>query len=473
MPCGSPARLFYCLTNVTELPLFLAWTSRLETVRIIPLATLLLLPLPALTHAAAQDCSDARISQVLAPATSLNRSIELDCNLRLSPADIVTKQLVLRAPAASGVTLDCGGATLQAAAGLAAGLRISVISRPSADTDAEWIPVEDVLIKNCRILGSVRVSGMAANGEDKALTASSRREGHTGRVQASAPRGIRFDGNKFIAQGSIPIYFSPGVHHSSILNSEIDGNSNSVAIYLDAESGDNTIQGNRISTETTLPQTTKDKARNLLYSLFKKISGAENGPSLTGRELIAMDGSAGNKIIDNHFSNLDNGGIFLYRNCGEGGNIRHQTPHDNQIVNNVFYYAKYDGEMPAIWLGSRNGNRAYCDLDKGYPFGSSASDLDHASDNFVAQNQFYKFKPNKMIRDDGEANILEDNIQIEQPINRKAGCYLKNGTPSRLLPDQGTLQTTLDPTVPACMMQEARCDDGILSRRTLPCAIQP
>ena len=34
------------------------------------------------------------------------------------------------------------------------------------------------------------------------------------------------------------------------------------------------------------------------------------------RELIAINGSAYNQIIDNRFSRLDKGRIYLYRNCG-------------------------------------------------------------------------------------------------------------------------------------------------------------
>src|SRR5690606_33199014 len=117
----------------------------------------------------------------------------------------------------------------------------------------------------------------------------------------------------------------------------------SVGIYMDAESGHNVI------------------ARNYIHMLTNQ------------REQVAIDGSAHNTVIENRFSGLSHGGIYLYRNCGEDGNIRHQTPSYNQIVNNVFYYDSCTGGNPAIWLASRNGNRPYCGLDDGYPYGSSAS----------------------------------------------------------------------------------------------------
>jgi hypothetical protein len=331
--------------------------------------SLFLLAANAAAHAAGRDCDALMRAAVLAPATPQSSSIVLDCSLQLSPTDVVTRQLVFRGAESSGITLDCNGATLTAAPGIESATRINVVSSPPGDKveGGKWLPVENIRIKRCVIQGAVKVSGMAINGEDKSLTSSSRREGHTERVRANAPRGIVFSGNQFIGNGAIPIYFSPGVHNSMILDSKIGGFSRSVAIYLDAESGDNTIQGNQIDTETTLPQTTTNKVRNLFYGLFNQVSGANNAPSLTGRELLAIDGSARNKIVGNRFSNLDNGGIFLYRNCGEGGNIRHQTPHGNQILDNVFYYDKFDGRTPAIWLGSHNGNRSYCELDHGYP----------------------------------------------------------------------------------------------------------
>lgn len=361
------------------------------------------------------ECNAEMKAKVLAPAKPESNSVVLDCNLRLNSADVVTKQLLFVGSESSGVTLDCNGATMKAAAGLEAATRIKVTSRAPANpsSDDKWTPAEHILIKQCRIEGAVWLRGMAGNGEDPSLTASSRRPGHSERVRANAPRRIVFSNNHFIGTGAIPIYFAPGVHDSMILDSQIGGFSRSVAIYLDAESGDNTIKGNQINTETTLPQTTTHKVRNLFYGMFNQLKGASNVPSLTGRELIAVDASARNKILDNQFSNLDNGGIFLYRNCGEAGNIRHQTPHGNEIAGNVFYYDRFDGRTPAIWLGARNGNRSYCDQDRGFPFGSSLSDLDYATENRVVGNKFHKFEPDQIIRDNSGGNVIADNLSIK------------------------------------------------------------
>ena len=77
--------------------------------------------------------------------------------------------------------------------------------------------------------------------------------------------------------------------------------------------------------------------------------------------------------------------MFLYRNCGEDGVIRHQTPSYNQIADNLFTGAGWLRPR-AVGIGSRAGGRRYCGDDRGWPFGSSADDGDGATDNLTARN---------------------------------------------------------------------------------------
>ena len=109
------------------------------------------------------------------------------------------------------------------------------------------------------------------------------------------------------------------------------------------------------------------------------------------REHIAIDGSAANLIAENLFEEITNGGVFIYRNCGEGGTVRHQEPHRNIIAGNVFFHTEPVLFDTSIWIGSRNLTYwfyDFCDLDAGYDFGSSASDLDFAEDNVAVDNLF-------------------------------------------------------------------------------------
>jgi parallel beta-helix repeat protein len=144
------------------------------------------------------------------------------------------------------------------------------------------------------------------------------------------------------------------------------------------------------------------------------------------REVLAVDGSANNLIANNYFSGLEHGGIYLYRNCGEKGTVRHQPPQNNRIINNYFYYDRYMGGNPSIFLASRNGNRRYCGDDKGYPFGSSANDLDFATGNIVAQNQIGKLSVSKMIIQNATPNYILANESVGQKIDREPGCFVNS-----------------------------------------------
>lgn len=103
--------------------------------------------------------------------------------------------------------------------------------------------------------------------------------------------------------------------------------------------------------------------------------------------MIAIDGSTRNKIVRNVFNNPVNGGILIYRNCGEGGVIRHQKPNFNVISENDFVYKKEKIRRPAVWLNSRRGKQRYCFFDPRYPFGSSENPLDFANDNTISLNR--------------------------------------------------------------------------------------
>jgi parallel beta-helix repeat protein len=123
------------------------------------------------------------------------------------------------------------------------------------------------------------------------------------------------------------------------------------------------------------------------------------------REVIAVDGSARNLIAGNRFESADFGGIYLYRNCGEGGTVRHQTPRDNRIERNAFNLSGLRPGSYGVWIGSRQGHRSYCEADAGYDFGSSADNRDFADDNIVTGNIFDP-PSSRAIRDDGAQNKI-------------------------------------------------------------------
>lgn len=242
--------------------------------------------------------------------------------------------------------------------------------------------IKDVTIKNCNLNGSIRVFGLGMNGEDEKVKESSHKEEHTERVQAAAPSNVLISNMTIKGVDRIPVYLAPGVTRTTIENSRFIGTTDSTVIYLDAESSYNVIDNNIFNVE-----------------------GAFTLRQFRIREVIAVDGSAHNKISNNKFEKAVGGGVYLYRNCGEGGTVRHQPPQFNLIEDNTFNLSGLHVNNYGIWLGSRNGNRLYCNDDSGYKFGSSIDDRDFADHNVVNNNKF--FGSDRTVKNDGKNNLVD------------------------------------------------------------------
>ncbi|KQY13273.1 NosD domain-containing protein [Rhizobium sp. Root482] len=329
--------------------------------------------------ASPDQCSPRILAALRAPATKQAASIEIRCSLTLAPTDVVTKRIFFSGARASGAVIDCQGATLDGSPGtINSGKSSLVLIRSTKTRTGDWSVPTDITLRNCIVKGAIRLQGLGTNGQAKAVKQSSYNRDHTGHAQASAPTRITLSGLTLIADGRIPLYLGPGVTGVTLRRSTIAGHSNGTALYLDAESARNTIIDNRFSVTTK------------------------------SREQIAVDGSAYNVISGNRFDDPVGGGIFLYRNCGEGGTIRHQAPQHNVISGNVFRYRASFFSQPAVWLNSRNGARFYCFRDPDYPFGSSASSLDFAKFNTVTGNRLIGGGPS-LIRNDDDTNTVDDN----------------------------------------------------------------
>jgi hypothetical protein len=227
-----------------------------------------------------------------------------------------------------------------------------------------------VTVRRCQINGSIRTIGLGPNGEAQGVKESSTTLGHTARAQAAAPRNTTLYNVTITGHGRIPLYLGPGTTRLTMYDSKVKGHSTSVALYLDAESGFNIIRNNTFALATS------------------------------SREVIAIDGSADNQLLANTINNAKSGGIFLYRNCGEGGTVRHQAPQRNLIAGNTIDNTGGYG----IWLGSRNGGRLYCNDDAGFLFGSSKDNGDFADNNTVRDNVFSDSA--RTIRNDGTKNRI-------------------------------------------------------------------
>lgn len=404
--------------------------------------SLFLVQIISISAAVAAPCSADKMDEIRDEATSENPWVRIDCDVDLTPDDVITKRLEFRGEGASGVTLDCHGALIDGGRkGSLNHRKDMILIRSIALNEKEWSAPSGITVSECNVNGSVRLLGMAKDLEK--YNRSSWCEGyeeedpdcqfHTARAQAAAPTNIRLTGLKVTGQGRVPVYFSAGVTDSVIEESELAGVSDAVGMYLDAESARNTVRNNYFHVDT------KD---------------GSSTPQL------AIDGSAHNLIVGNRFSAIDHGGIWMYRNCGERGTVRHQPPQYNRIINNTFYYNRYEGSNPAIWLGSRMGERNYCGLDKEHDFGSGASDLDFARYNVVGQNRIIKRGLN-MIRFSDEPNHFYANSSVDSAPPRPSGCYDFDALPRAWLTN-GEYSERWDETPGFCRPTRKQCLDGVL-----------
>jgi hypothetical protein len=197
------------------------------------------------------------------------------------------------------------------------------------------ILADNVTIKRCKINGSIRTIGLGHNGEAPDVKASSVKAGHTERAQAAAPKNAVLYAVTITGYGRIPLYLGPGTTRLTMYDSRIKGRSNSVALYLDAESGFNIIRNNTFD-----------------------ITSAS-------REIIAVDGSANNQLLANAIKTslpmVASTSIATAAKAAPCVTSHHKTISlSGNTINNTGGYG--------IWLGSRNGGRLYCKDDAGLPF---------------------------------------------------------------------------------------------------------
>jgi parallel beta-helix repeat protein len=329
----------------------------------------------------ATACSTEVVEGLLVPPSPSDGAFSLDCSVKLPPGSVIDRQIVIEGSASSGLTLDCNGGSISGTTLAISQAEPNTLTIRSRKTSSGWDRPEGVTVKNCRISGSTKVYGMGVSANEAEVRESSLRPGHTERAQAAAPTNIVFTGDEFYTDAKLPLYIAPGSTDVAVEYSTFVGRTQTVAIYLDAESAGNIIAYNVFDIRT-------DK-----------------------RELIAVDGSARNRIVNNIFNSVLNGGIFLYRNCGEAGTIRHQTPHGNDISRNEFHVD--DGKKPVVWLNSRNGNSKFCFTDPSRLFGSSLSPLDYAENNRVSNNVLFGVGEDS-IRNQDPSNTIEGNRLLDQ-----------------------------------------------------------
>ncbi len=333
----------------------------------------------------ARPCDDKQRTEILAPAQDSRDVVFVTCSITLKPSDVVTRQIVL-SPLASGSIFDCGGATLaNPHIGTQDHDYYRIFVRSTFDKNAaRWQQAHDIVIKNCHLYGAVSVGGTMSSQEVKQ---SSFTPGHTQKMQTTSPRNVKIMNLNISSVGEKPLrtmlFVGMGTTNLTLSDSTMSGSVQDTALYLDAETSGAVIERNVFSVHSNR------------------------------RELIAIDGSANNYIADNIFIYPSHGAIYIYRNCGENGIIRHQEPRRNRVVRNIFSFHKgIEMIFPVIWVASReklpNGRstKSWCDMDKGAPFGSSENDSDFAKDNSLVDNHFVNTTRSAAVVVDDPDNVV-------------------------------------------------------------------
>jgi parallel beta-helix repeat protein len=285
---------------------------------------------------------------------------------------------------ASGVTLDCQGATIRSPEG-AGGRGIQVHTPIDA-------PLTDVTVRNCHIEGFLNSLRVTRDGF-RTLPAGEEYENGTS--------DILIEQSTFSGSRGVGIFVDGYVEGVTIRNNRVTG-AGSSGIYLETGSRGSDVEGN-----------------SLIDNGFR-----ENGPGGQpftfngidlwfwgiGREGISIDGSYDNTVSGNVFQGNSAGGVFLYKNCGEYPDRpayferRYPSEH-NLIEGNVFI-----GGTNGVWVGSRMGENTLpmeC-TDEAYidePLRRVV--LDRANDNIVRGNIFGNVTYGIRVEDDG--NVVEAN----------------------------------------------------------------
>ena len=353
-------------------------------------------------------CSDEKKASIAAPPRYENGQyidpVEwVSCSLKLEEGQKITRPLRF---VGRGILFDCNGGEIE--------LESELLNQDvyPISVGSDWTLVDgyykhtqsrDITVTNthetdsCEVNGPIRIrsTGYAPTPEhDPREYKNSRGPQYVKELRDTTPTRITFDNIhiNYERNGGSAVYFEQGVTHSAFINSTIDYDSNSHSVYLAPEGGFNRIENNVIIHRS--------------YEYF----------GYGDEEAIVIDGSEGNIIKNNWIDSYD-GGIFLFRNCGEDGQIRYTGAWRNVIEGNTFYW---NGSLPpnsesmkkSIIIGERNGDAPgfhpwpfsdYCDdesdemtwtisdVDPSWNWysdweSSSSINLDFARDNRVIDN---------------------------------------------------------------------------------------
>jgi len=310
---------------------------------------------------------------VLIPCDQATNRITVTADAHLDPNCTYTGGFDITA---SDTTFDCQGATVANPAHASVGI---VISAPVGSD------LHDVTVKNCHVNGFM--NGLK-------ITRPGFRDLPAGGEYEDDLHDIVITESSFTDTYGVGLYVDGYVTGVSVTHDTIR-NAGSSGIYLETGSRGTTV------------------AHNLLLQNGYRENGP-GGQAFTfsgidlwfwgvGREGISVDGSYANTIRDNVFWKNSNGGVLLYKNCGEYPDRdryfeRRYPSDDNLITGNLFA-----DERNGVWVGSRMAENTLpmdC-TDPAYidePLRRVV--LDHAEHNTVSDNVFQNVTYGVRVEDD-------------------------------------------------------------------------
>ncbi len=340
--------------------------------------------LVGLVLAACEPLPPPAPGSVLIDCSRAAERVQLTESSHLDPACTYTAGFEI---ATSGVTLDCQGARIVGAS--TSGSRGILVRAP------EGVALTDVTIRNCKVEGFLNSVRIMRDGY---------RSYPEGEEYLTPTSTILLEDNTFTGSRGVGVFVDAYVEDVTLRGNTVS-QAGSTGIYLETGSRRNRVEGNSI-----------------IYGGF-----IENGPSGqlrsfagtqvwfwgVGREGLAVDGSYENEIVGNAFYGNSNGGLFLYKNCGEYPDSdryfeRRHHADDNLIEGNTFV-----GGRNGVWVGSRMGENTLpmeCTDPAYVESGLTRVVLDYAADNVVRANRFVDVTYGIRVEDDGtvvEGNTFE------------------------------------------------------------------
>ena len=305
-----------------------------------------------------------------------DEAVTVTASAHLDPACTYTEGITITA---SDVTLDCRGARIESPD--RSGSRGVSVTAPTT------VALARVTVRNCVIegfLNNVRV------------TRQGFKELAQGHEYEHPFADIVIENSHLYRSRGSGVFVDGYVTDVTLRDLEIAG-SGGVGIYLEAGSKDNVVERNHVH-------------RNGYADTYGpgvpfSFGGTEFRYHSTGREGLAIDGSRDNVVRDNVFERNANGGVFLYKNCGEfaterpGGWWHRPYGAEGNLIEGNRFLDEPDG----VWVGSRmSENQFFMDCsDPTYVDGPvTAVHLDAASGNTIRDNDFEQVRHGVRVEDD-------------------------------------------------------------------------